>query len=229
MPEERKLTESVARVGKQALASDTGQVVVGAVAEKVQELALATAEDLSQTIQEKAAKAAGRKPPSRQASVSKTKQTEQSALSTIKDKAGDAASAVASGPEKVGSGVKKVGSAGKKAAGAVAEIPAPVLAAATGAAVVGGAALAREHLQKKKSSAKKSSAKKSSAKKSSAKKSSAKKSSAKKGRARKSPARSTKASAKKSPERKRTPSPSKRKGTTKSTTSRTGGSSGSSS
>ena len=197
MPDQRKLTETVAQVGKQALASDTGQVVVGAVAEKVQELALARAEDVSHTIQEKAAKAAGRKPPRRQVSRATTKQTEASPLSTIKDKAGDAASAVASGPENVSSGVKKVGAAGKsvgkKAAEAVTEIPAPVIAAATGAAVLGGAALARERLQKKKqkSAAKKSAAKKSRAKKSAAKKSPAKKAGSKRTAAKRTAAKRT--------------------------------------
>ena len=198
MPDQKKLTESVTRASKEALASDTGQIVVGAIADKMQEMAQGKAENVSQTIKEQAAKAAGRTPPSRKRSSPTEKEPAgPSAMSEVKQKTGDAVSAVGAGPKKVASGAKKVG---KKAAGAVAENPAPLLAATSAAALAyGGAALARER-KKKKSSSKRSSSKKSPAKKSSAKKSPAKKSPAKKSPAKKSPAK--KSPAKKSPAKK---------------------------
>ena len=152
MPEQRKLTDSVTRAGKQALASDTGQIVVSVIADKVQELAQDKAEDVSKTIKAKAAKAAGRKPPPRKL-LSDTQRAAPSAVSTVKRKADDAVSAVGSAPKNVGSGVKKVGSAGAKAAGALAEHP--VLAATGAAALGGGAALARHRLSKDRSSSSK--------------------------------------------------------------------------
>ena len=81
----------------------------------------------------------------------RTEQNGRGAISTMKDKAGDASSVVGSGAKKVGSGAKKV-------VGAVAENP---LLAATGAAVlgaaIGGTALARERRQRtKKASSKRS-------------------------------------------------------------------------
>ena len=54
MPGQSKLTDSLAHAGKQALASDTAQVVVSVLADKVQEVAQAKAEDVSQTIKERA-------------------------------------------------------------------------------------------------------------------------------------------------------------------------------
>ena len=62
MPGRRKLAESVTQAGKQAMASGTAQIVVGTIADKVQGVAKEKAEDVSQTIRERAAKAAGPEP-----------------------------------------------------------------------------------------------------------------------------------------------------------------------
>ena len=157
MPDRKKLTESVAEAGKQALASDTGQLVVATIADKMQEIAEQKAGDVSQVIRERATKAAGRK----RATVSSPTQIEKTdratpAMTGLKEKVGDAASAVASAPAKVGSAAEAVGSTGKKAAGVIADNP--LLVAATSAAalgaVIGGTALARERLHKKSSNGK---------------------------------------------------------------------------
>jgi len=193
MPERRKLTESVTQAGKKVLATDAAQDIVGTIANAMQEVAKDKALDVFQTVKERVAKAGGRKPPTRKSSSSmqEMEQIGGSTMSTVKEKAGDAASAVGSGAKTVGSEAKTVGSGAKKAVGAVAQNP---LVAATSAAalgtVIGGAALVRQRRQKaKRSSVKSPSRKKSPAKRSSTKKSSSKRTSAKKSIPRKSPAR----------------------------------------
>ena len=100
MPERKKLAESVTEAGKQALASDTAQVVVGTIADKVQELALERAEGVSQTIKERAAKAGGREPLSLDASPGGDEQAPPSVISTVKDKAAGAATMMSTAKEK---------------------------------------------------------------------------------------------------------------------------------
>ena len=95
-------------------------------------------------------------------------ETENSAIETVTEKAGGAASVVGSGAKKVASAVAE--NPLLTAAGAV----------AVGTAVGGATAIAKKRQKSGKTSAKKASAPKSSAKKSPAKKSPAKKSSAKK-------------------------------------------------
>jgi DNA-binding protein HU-beta len=234
MPDRKKLTDSVADAGKQALASDTGQLVVAAIADKMQQVAQEKAGDVSQVIKERATKAAGRK----RTTVSPPTPIEKShratpAMTGLKDKVGDAASAVSSAPAKVGSAAEAVGSTGKKAAEVIADNP--LLVAATSAAalgaVIGGTALVRKKSSNGKPSAKKSPAKKSSARRSSAKKSPAKKSSAKKTAARKGNSRklaprtakvqsSRSKTAQTSPARKKSSTSSQRSGSQRSTGAR---------
>ena len=64
MPRRRKMTETVKKTGKKVLATDTAQGVVGAVVDKMEEIAVDKADDAAEAVKEKAAKAAGRRPPS---------------------------------------------------------------------------------------------------------------------------------------------------------------------
>ena len=102
-------------------------------------------------------------------------ETENSAIETVTEKAGGAASVVGSGAKKVASAVAE--NPLLTAAGAV----------AVGTAVGGATAIAKKRQKSRKTSAKKASAPKSSAKKSPAKKSPAKKSPAKKSQAEEEP------------------------------------------
>ena len=64
MPKRKSISRSVAKAGKKVLATDTAQGVVGAVADKMQEIAVEKADDAAEAVKEKAAKAGGRRPPS---------------------------------------------------------------------------------------------------------------------------------------------------------------------
>jgi hypothetical protein len=64
MPKRRKMTETVKKTGKKVLATDTAQGVVGAVVDKMEEIAVDKADDAADAVKEKAARAGGRRPPS---------------------------------------------------------------------------------------------------------------------------------------------------------------------
>jgi hypothetical protein len=64
MPKRRKMTETVKKTGKKVLATDTAQGVVGAVVDKMEEIAVDKADDAAEAVKEKAARAGGRRPPS---------------------------------------------------------------------------------------------------------------------------------------------------------------------
>ena len=64
MPGRRKMTETVKKTGKKVLATDTAQGVVGAVVDKMEEIAVDKADDAADAVKEKAARAGGRRPPS---------------------------------------------------------------------------------------------------------------------------------------------------------------------
>jgi hypothetical protein len=69
----KRVAQSVARGGKKVLATDTAQRVVGTVADKMEEVAVDKADDVSEAIKDKAAKAGGRrKSPSRKKSQGST-------------------------------------------------------------------------------------------------------------------------------------------------------------
>jgi hypothetical protein len=61
MPNVKKVTQPVAEAGKKVLATDTAQGVIGAVVDKVEEIAVAKADDAADVVKDKAATAAGRK------------------------------------------------------------------------------------------------------------------------------------------------------------------------
>jgi hypothetical protein len=63
MPERKSFTQSMAKAGKKVLATDTAQGVIGAVADKMEEIAVDKADDAAETVKERAASAGGRKPP----------------------------------------------------------------------------------------------------------------------------------------------------------------------
>ena len=62
MPKRRKMTETVKKTGKKVLATDTAQGVVGAVVDKLEEIAVDKADDAAEAVKEKAARAGGRRP-----------------------------------------------------------------------------------------------------------------------------------------------------------------------
>ena len=73
MPKRRKMTETVKKTGKKVLATDTAQGVVGAVVDKMEEIAVDKADDAAEAVKEKAARAGGRRPqPSRKTTGRKT-------------------------------------------------------------------------------------------------------------------------------------------------------------
>ena len=65
MPKRKGVTNTVVRAGKKVLATDAAQGVVGAVADKMEEIAVDKADDAAEIVKEKAAKAGGRRPSSR--------------------------------------------------------------------------------------------------------------------------------------------------------------------
>ncbi len=56
------VTDKAKRAGKKVLATDTAQGVIGAVADKLEEITVDKADDAAETVKEKAAKAGGRSP-----------------------------------------------------------------------------------------------------------------------------------------------------------------------
>jgi DNA topoisomerase-1 len=65
MPERKSVTNKVVGAGKRVLATDAAQGVIGAVADKMEEIAVDKADDAAEIVKEKAAKAGGRRPSSR--------------------------------------------------------------------------------------------------------------------------------------------------------------------
>jgi ribonuclease E len=65
MPERNSVTNKVVAAGKKVLATDAAQGVIGAVADKMEEIAVDKADDAAEIVKEKAAKAGGRRPSSR--------------------------------------------------------------------------------------------------------------------------------------------------------------------
>ena len=65
MPERKGVTNKVVGAGKKVLATDAAQGVIGAVADKMEEIAVDKADDAAEIVKEKAAKAGGRTPSSR--------------------------------------------------------------------------------------------------------------------------------------------------------------------
>ena len=65
MPKRKGVTNTVVRAGKKVLATDAAQGVVGAVADKMEEIAVDKADDAAEIVKEKAARAGGRRPSSR--------------------------------------------------------------------------------------------------------------------------------------------------------------------
>ena len=65
MPERKSVSNKVVGAGKRVLATDAAQGVIGAVADKMEEIAVDKADDAAEIVKEKAAKAGGRGPSSR--------------------------------------------------------------------------------------------------------------------------------------------------------------------
>src|SRR4029453_7531935 len=65
MPERKSVTNKVVGAGRKVLATDAAQGVIGAVADKMEEIAVDKADDAAEIVKEKAAKAGGRRPSSR--------------------------------------------------------------------------------------------------------------------------------------------------------------------
>src|SRR5678815_5181835 len=65
MPEQKSVTNKVVGAGKKVLATDAAQGVIGAVADKMEEIAVDKADDAAEIVKEKAARAGGRRPSSR--------------------------------------------------------------------------------------------------------------------------------------------------------------------
>jgi hypothetical protein len=65
MPERKSVTNKMVGAGKKVLATDAAQGVIGAVADKMEEIAVDKADDAAEIVKEKAAKAGGRRPSSR--------------------------------------------------------------------------------------------------------------------------------------------------------------------
>lgn len=57
------MTSKAAKAGKKVLATDTAQEVIGAVVDRLGEVAADKADDVAETVKEKAAKAGGRRKP----------------------------------------------------------------------------------------------------------------------------------------------------------------------
>ncbi len=60
MPERKSVTNKVVGAGKKVLATDAAQGVIGAVADKMEEIAVDKADDAAEIVKEKAARAGGR-------------------------------------------------------------------------------------------------------------------------------------------------------------------------
>jgi hypothetical protein len=71
MPERKSVTNKVVGAGKKVLATDTAQGVIGAVADKMEEIAVDKADDAAEIVKEKAARAGGRKPSSRRSATTR--------------------------------------------------------------------------------------------------------------------------------------------------------------
>ena len=71
MPKRKGMTDTVVRAGKKVLATDAAQGVVGAVADKMEEIAVDKADDAAEVVKEKAAKAGGRRPNSRRSATTR--------------------------------------------------------------------------------------------------------------------------------------------------------------
>jgi hypothetical protein len=69
------VTETVKKTGRKVLATDTAQGVVGAVVDKMEEIAVDKADDAADAVKEKAARAGGRRPPSSRKSKASPKST----------------------------------------------------------------------------------------------------------------------------------------------------------
>ena len=69
MPKRKGVTNTVVRAGKRVLATDAAQGVIGAVADKMEEIAVDKADDAAEIVKEKAAKAGGRRPSSRRSAA----------------------------------------------------------------------------------------------------------------------------------------------------------------
>jgi hypothetical protein len=63
VPTRKSVTRPVVKAGKRVMATDTAQGVVGAVVDKMEEIAVDKADDVAANVKERAAKAGGRKPP----------------------------------------------------------------------------------------------------------------------------------------------------------------------
>jgi hypothetical protein len=63
VPTRKSVTRPVVKAGKRVMATDTAQGVVGAVVDKVEEIAVDKADDVAANVKERAARAGGRKPP----------------------------------------------------------------------------------------------------------------------------------------------------------------------
>jgi topoisomerase IA-like protein len=71
MPERKSVTNKVVGAGKKVLATDAAQGVIGAVADKMEEIAVDKADDAAEIVKEKAARAGGRKPSSRRSGTTR--------------------------------------------------------------------------------------------------------------------------------------------------------------
>jgi hypothetical protein len=71
MPERKSVTKKVVGAGKKVLATDAAQGVIGAVADKMEEIAVDKADDAAEIVKEKAAKAGGRRPSSRRSATTR--------------------------------------------------------------------------------------------------------------------------------------------------------------
>ena len=71
MPERKSVTNKVVGAGKKVLATDAAQGVIGAVADKMEEIAVDKADDAAGIVKEKAARAGGRKPSSRRSATTR--------------------------------------------------------------------------------------------------------------------------------------------------------------
>jgi hypothetical protein len=71
MAKGKGVTNTVVRAGKKVLATDAAQGVVGAVADKMEEIAVDKADDAAEIVKEKAARAGGRRPSSRRSATTR--------------------------------------------------------------------------------------------------------------------------------------------------------------
>ena len=71
MSKRKSVTNKVVGAGKKVLATDAAQGVIGAVADKMGEIAVDKADDAAEIVKEKAAKAGGRRPSSRRSATTR--------------------------------------------------------------------------------------------------------------------------------------------------------------